>query len=274
MRITVLADNTVAVRNARGEHGLSFSVETGENCLLFDTGQGLVLADNAHALNVDLDAVDTVVLSHGHYDHTGGLAGVLRDAAGPLTVHAHPDALLPKYKRDDGKARDIGMPAESREAIHEGRCRFIPSRESAQIAPGIRTTGEIPRLHPRESITEPFCLDPAGCRPDPLLDDQALVMETMHGTVILLGCAHCGIINTLDHIQQLMAGKPIHAVMGGMHLGSATESRMEWTLRELHRFRISLLVPMHCTGQKANAALWAAFPHVCQSGGAGAAFDF
>ena len=274
MNITVLSDNTVAARAARGEHGLAFWIETGENCLLFDTGQGLVLADNAQALRVDLDAVDTIVLSHGHYDHTGGLADVLRETTGPVVVYAHPDAHLPKYQQGEGGVRDIGMPAACRDAMLGGRCRFTPSRQSAEVAPGIWTTGEVPRQHPEEATTEPFCRDPEGREIDLLSDDQALFMWTAQGTVILLGCAHSGIINTLDHVQGLTDGKPVRAVMGGMHLRSATEDRMAWTIRELRRFKINLLVPMHCTGQKSVAALWAAFPNTCQACGVGTLFEF
>jgi len=274
MKITILADNTVAVRDVRGEHGLAFWIDTGVNCLLFDAGQGLVLADNAQALRVDLDAVDTIVLSHGHYDHTGGLAHVLRETLDPVAIHAHPDALLPKYQRGKAGVRDIGMPAECREAILGGRCRFTPSRRSAEVAPGIRTSGEIPRRHPEEAIAEPFCRDPEGREPDPLSDDQALFMGTAQGTIVLLGCAHAGIINTLDHVQGTTNGMPVCAVIGGMHLRSATEDRMAWTIRELRRFKINLLVPMHCTGQKSVAALWAAFPDACQPCGAGTVFEF
>lgn len=274
MKITVLADNIVAARNARGEHGLSFVIDTGGNRLLFDTGQGLVLADNAQALGVDLGAVNAVVLSHGHYDHTSGLVAVLRQAAGAVTVHAHPDALLPKYHQDKTGVRDIGMSDETREAIHGGRCRFLPSRQSTEIAPGIRTTGEIPRQHLEEAISEPFYRDREGRAPDPLQDDQALFLETTQGSIILLGCAHAGIVNTLDHVQRLTCNKPIHAVIGGTHLRSATAERMHWTIRELRRFNIKLLIPMHCTGQKSVAALWSAFPNTCQVGGAGTVFEF
>jgi len=274
MKITVLADNTVAVRNMRGEHGLAYWIDTGENSLLFDTGQGLVLADNAQALQMDLDAVDTIVLSHGHYDHTGGLASILHQTTNSVAIHAHPGVIQPKYQQGEKGGRDISMPEACREALLGGRCQFIPSRGSVEVAPGIRTTGEIPRLHPEEAIIEPFCRDPEGNEVDLLLDDQALFMGTTQGTVVLLGCAHSGIINTLDYIQGLTQGTPLRAVIGGMHLRSASEDRMTWTIRELHRFNINILAPMHCTGQKAIAELWAAFPFNCQPVGVGTCFLF
>jgi len=274
IRIAILSDNTVGARNALGEHGLAFWVETSRHRLLFDTGQGFVLAHNARALGLNLRLVDSVILSHGHYDHTGGLAGVLHATTGPVMVYAHPAALLTKYQRGETGVRDIGMSAECRDVILGGRYRFTPSSRSAEVAPGLRMTGEIPRLHPGEAITEPFCRDAAGQEADLLPDDQALFIETDRGTVVLLGCAHAGIINTLDHVQSLTDGKPIRAVLGGMHLRSATEDRLTWTKRALSRFKINCLVPMHCTGPKAAAALWTAFPLACQAGGTGAHFIF
>ena len=274
MTITVLADNTVVSRHALGEHGLAVWIDTGELCLLFDTGQGRALAENARALRSDLDAVDTIVLSHGHYDHAGGLADVVRVAACPVTVHAHPDVLAPKYQRVEAGPREIGLPAESRQALADAHCRFIASRGPVEIGPGIWTTGEIPRVHPEEEAAEPFFRDAEGEEADRLLDDQALFVETSGGTVVLLGCAHAGPINTLDHIRTLTDGRPVRAVLGGMHLRMASEARIEWTVRELRRFDIGLLAPMHCTGAKAIAELWSAFPAACRPAGAGSRWEF
>jgi len=273
LKITVLSDNIAAAAGVRGEHGLAFLIEAGTRRLLFDTGQGLVLADNAHALGVALGAVDTVAISHGHYDHTGGLAAVLRGATAQVAVHAHPDALEPKYKRDSAAVRFIGIPPGTRESLMTGRNRLVLSRVPVEVAPGIRMTGEIPRRHAEEAITEPFCRDPGGQLPDPLMDDQAIFIETSGGTAVILGCAHSGVINTLEHIVQLTEGKKVRAVIGGMHLGSATPERIDWTIRELRRFSIELLVPLHCTGQKAAVALWTAFPEACRTGGAGTVFE-
>lgn len=210
-RITLLADDTVAARSSRGEHGLCFHVETGDRRILFDTEQGLVLADNARALGIDLGAVDTVVLSHGHYDHTGGLPTVLATARAPVAVHLHPDALQPKYHG----ARAIGMPPAARDALKTPACRLIFSREPGEVAPGLFRTGEIPRRHPEEALAEIFHLDPGGITPDPLLDDQSLYFDTPQGTVVLLGCAHAGVIHILEHVQTPTRNRPISAVIEG-----------------------------------------------------------
>jgi 7,8-dihydropterin-6-yl-methyl-4-(beta-D-ribofuranosyl)aminobenzene 5'-phosphate synthase len=270
IRLTVLADDCVAARTARGEHGLCFHIEAGSRRILFDTGQGLVLADNAQALGIDLGAVDTIVLSHGHYDHTGGLPAVLAAARGPVTLHLHPAALEPKYHF----TRSIGLPPAARAALKRPNISLIQSREPGEIAPGLFRTGEIPRPHPEESLTEVFHLDPDGREPDPLLDDQSLYFDTPHGIVVLLGCAHAGVIHILEHIQTLTNRRPLHAVIGGMHLGAAVPARRQWVIDRLRRFAPSLLVPMHCTGMNATADLWQAFPGACRPGGAGAVFEF
>ena len=164
------------------------------------------------------------------------------------------------------------MPSECRESLF-GRCRFSSSKSPLEVVRGIRTTGEILRMHPEEAFTNSFYEDPEGQTPDLFMDDQALCIATEQGTVVLLGCAHAGVINTLDHVVHVTEGAPIRAVIGGMHLGSVTEKRLAWTLYELRRFDIGMLAPMHCTGQKATAALWKAFPGVCREWGAGTSFE-
>ena len=271
--VTLLAENTSEGRGIRGEHGLAFRIERDGQRILFDTGQGLVLTDNAARLNVELAAVDALVLSHGHYDHTGGVAQVLAAADRKLPVYAHPAALQPKYRATAGGVREIGMPAVCRQAL-DTQARLILSTTGATIAEGIRTSGEIPRIHPEEASDEHFCLDAAGQVDDPIADDQALIVANGAGIVVLLGCAHAGLINTLDHVRGLTNGAPIRAVVGGLHLRSATPERLEWTLRELQRFDIAQFYPMHCTGFAATATLWQALPGRVQMAGAGASLEF
>jgi 7,8-dihydropterin-6-yl-methyl-4-(beta-D-ribofuranosyl)aminobenzene 5'-phosphate synthase len=274
IRVTVLASNTVGTRGLLAEHGLAFWVEAGDRRLLFDTGQGLVLAANAKALSIDLQTVDTVVLSHGHYDHTGGLASVLGKTLGCVTVHAHPDALLPKFHREEAGTRSIGIPLPSLTSLSGPRCHLLPSREPVEVMPGVCTTGEIPRRHLDEPTTEPLCLDPEGDHADPLLDDQALFVATGQGTIVLLGCAHAGVVNTLDRIKDLTGNAPLRAVLGGLHLRAASPERLARTLAALQRFAIETLCPMHCTGMAATAALWATFPGGCVPGAVGTTWAF
>ncbi len=274
LRIVILSENTAEGRGLRGEHGLAFWVERGDNRLLFDTGQGLVWSDNAAALRLDLARLDGIVLSHGHYDHTGGLEQVLGRVAKPIPVHAHPDALQPKYRQTADGVREIGMPTGCRKALDGANAQVMLARKPADVAPGIRTTGEIPRRHPEERAEERFYRDADGRREDPVLDDAALILETTAGIVVLLGCAHAGLINTLEQVCELTSGAPIRAVVGGMHLRSASPERIAWTLRELRRFDIGTLIPLHCTGQQAAAALWQALPKSCHSAGAGTQLNF
>jgi 7,8-dihydropterin-6-yl-methyl-4-(beta-D-ribofuranosyl)aminobenzene 5'-phosphate synthase len=273
-RIAILSDNCVDNHNTRAEHGLAFWIETEDQCLLFDTGQGLVLEDNAQVLDLDLDAVDTVVLSHGHYDHTGGLPALLHRTGGDIRIIAHPAAFSPKYKRAGAGTRYIGIPPALLEVLLGLSNPPVSTPLPLEVAPGIWSTGEIPRTHPEETSTEGFCTDVQGVDDDPLLDDQAVFFDTSRGIVVLLGCAHAGLINTLDHVRRLAQGRPIHAVLGGTHLRSASPSRLAWTLEELKFFSLQRVVAMHCTGPQATAALWNAFPGICSPGGTGMSFDF
>ena len=274
IRLSVLADNTVLAGNTMGEHGLAFCVDTDEKCILFDTGQGRVLLANAEVMQLNLDAVDTVILSHGHYDHTGGLGLVLRNAASPVTVITHPDARLSRFYNSDSGVRDISMPSECQTALLGDRCKIITSKVPVEVSRGIWTTGEVPRKYKEEQISEPFFLDSECAKPDPIMDDQAVYIATDSGTVVLLGCAHSGVINTLDHIKTLTGEKPIRSVIGGMHLRASDDVRLRWTLKKLAEFEIGIISPMHCTGYRAFAAIFSAFPLACRPCGAGMVMNF
>ena len=269
MTITVLVEDSVSRPILLAEHGLAFWIDTGAHGLLFDTGQSRLILSNANELKLDLDAVDSVVLSHGHYDHCNGLAAVLANAGGNVTVYAHPRALDPKYGKTETGTRPIGMSIQCRRALCEGCHNLKTVTTPTEITPGMFLTGEIPRSHPEEQSESRYCLDAQGLRSDPFLDDQALFMKTSGGTVVVLGCAHAGVINTLDYIHHLTANQPIYTILGGMHLHSASDERIAWTIASLRRFSIERFYPMHCTGAKAVAALWTAFPGRCFPCGVG-----
>ncbi|MFH1476521.1 MAG: MBL fold metallo-hydrolase [Verrucomicrobiota bacterium] len=271
--ITILVEDSVSVPVLKAEHGLAFWIDTGARRILFDAGQSRLILDSAKELKLDLDAVDTIALSHGHYDHCGGLADVLANAASAVTVYAHPRALDPKYRHAATGTREIGMSIQCRQALCKGRHNLKKITTPTEIAPGMFLTGEIPRSHPEEQGESVFCLDAQGTQADPFLDDQALFFGTPAGIIVILGCAHAGVINTLDYIRHLAGDQPLHTVLGGMHLHSASDERIAWTIKSLRQFSVERFYPMHCTGAKALAALWTAFPRRCFPCGVGATIN-
>ena len=250
LRITTLSENTAGVGNFLAEWGLSILVETDEVNILLDTSSGISASHNADILGIDLSKIDKIVLSHGHYDHTGGLRQILRKMRKEVEIIAHPDIWAAKYARRQGqKDRYIGMPFQRQELESLG-ARFNLTTKSIKITDNIMTTGEIPMVTDFEEI-EPnrfFVKEETGWQPDELLDDQALIINTEQGLVVILGCAHRGIINTLYYAQQLTGIKPIHMVLGGCHLISASKERIRSTIAALRELGIQKLGVSHCTG--------------------------
>ncbi len=263
VRITVLAENCVERPGLLAEHGLALWIEAGSQRVLFDTGQGGVLVNNAYRLGISLDRVDAVVLSHGHYDHTGGLVDALRGTR-PAAIYLHPEAMKPKVIRNqDGTSREVGMPPAAAESLQRHRDRLVLTDQPTPVAPALMVTGPVPRVTDFEDTGGPFFLDPKCRKPDPLTDDQAVFFESKQGTVVLLGCAHAGVINTLRFVRRLTGERPIHAVLGGMHLVGASPQRLTATIDALRALNPGSLGPAHCTGRTATAVLWESLPDRC-----------
>jgi 7,8-dihydropterin-6-yl-methyl-4-(beta-D-ribofuranosyl)aminobenzene 5'-phosphate synthase len=248
VKITTLVNNTMP-RPLRSEHGLSFWIEYAGRNILFDTGQTDAIVHNAELLDIDLSQTDMIVLSHGHYDHTGGLKAVLESAPN-ANVFLHPDAPKLRYSHPPGKPpKDVSMPAGACDTIAElfPKGRVFYTAQPTRIAANIQVTGAIPRMTDYEDTGGPFYLDEHRCQADLLTDDQALLLETAKGLVVVLGCAHAGLINTLEYAGQL-TGLPIYAVIGGMHLRAASENRIEKTMEALQKYHPEIVAPCHCTG--------------------------
>ena len=274
IKITVLSENTAQGAGLLAEHGLAYWIEFDGRRVLFDTGQGGVLAHNAFRLGVQLRETDDIVLSHGHHDHTGGLPEALC-LARHAVVHAHPAALQQRYvKEQDGTIREIGMPFPARRALHEHPQRLVKTEGPSVILPHLTITGPIPRHHEFESYDGRFFLGGDCSHPDPLDDDQAVYVQTLQGTLVLLGCAHAGPINTLDYVCQLTGSNDIFAVIGGLHLYDAPPERISQTIEHLKQFGIKRMAIGHCTGTAAMVAIWNAFPGQCSTLHVGARFEF
>ncbi len=255
LHITTLSENTAGLGNFLGEWGLSILVETDGPNILFDTGQSISASHNADILGIDLSQIDKIVLSHGHFDHTGGLRQVLRRIGKEIEIIAHPDMWQAKYATREGEDRYIGIPFQRQELESLG-ARFNLTTESVRLTDNIMTTGEVPMVTDYEEI-EPYLVvkEDAGFKPDKLLDDQALIINTEPGLVVILGCAHHGIINTLYHAQQLTGVKTIDTVLGGCHLMDASEERVWLTIAALKEIGVQRLGVSHCTGLPASAIM-------------------
>lgn len=262
-RITVLCENTVQGMGLLGEHGFSAFVELpGEN-ILFDTGQGMSLIPNSLRLQKDLRSVSKLVLSHGHLDHVGGLMAFL-ELKGCCPVVAHPDIFTERFwllSTPDGREKplSVGVPWTQTYLTTRG-AKFEWVRDFVEIAPNVFLTGEVPRKTLFELGSPKFAvLGDAGWMQDPLLDDFSMVLKTAQGLVIVLGCAHSGVVNIINHAVDRTGENRIHAVIGGTHLGLSPEPQLDPTIRALKEFDIRILAVSHCTGQAPVARLASEF---------------
>ncbi|MFC1909880.1 MBL fold metallo-hydrolase [Chloroflexota bacterium] len=259
IKITTLTENT-ANYGCIAEWGLSILVEVDDMRILVDTGLSFSAAHNARMMGIDLSGLDCIVLSHGHCDHTGGLRNILQ-MSGEVKVIGHPDIWDRKYVRrsQNEPEKYNGIPFTCDELESYG-ARFTLSREPVAITDRIMTTGEIPMLSSYETLEKNlFVKNGNSFSPDKLDDDLALVINTDFGLVVITGCAHRGLINTLWHAQKVTGNELVYAAIGGTHLMRASDERIENTIADLQSIGIQKLGVSHCTGFQATARLSQAF---------------
>ncbi len=272
VKITTLSDNT-AREGFLSEWGFSLLVETGGKRILFDTGAGDVAVRNAAKMGISLTKLDAIVLSHGHYDHTGGLLAVLKEA-GPCKIIAHPNIWKTSYSIHPGdeSPHSIGIPF-SREELEQSGASFVLSTSPVDIFHGIITSGEIPLVTAYEKVDEDLLIESEGdFTQDILGDDLAMIITTPDGLIVILGCGHHGVVNTLLQARTLIGISRVAAVIGGMHLYSAQEERVDNTIAGLKNMGVEKLIVSHCTGKQASERLKQEFGKACLFNSAGSQF--
>jgi 7,8-dihydropterin-6-yl-methyl-4-(beta-D-ribofuranosyl)aminobenzene 5'-phosphate synthase len=250
LNLTVLSENRVVDPNLIAEQGLSILIDTPHEKILFDTGQTEAFLKNAKQLNINMSTIRKVILSHGHYDHTGGLSSLLQETT-PLEVFCHPNLFNKKFNLINGEKLDIGVRWEKADLEDLG-ARFILKTHPKEILPHIWISGEIPRLTEYEYIAETYqeqILE--SFIHDEIHDDMVLIIHTKRGLVILLGCGHAGPINSIKHAMRITGENKIHAIIGGMHLHRAPDEKIARIVENLIHLQPDYIVPLHCCGFRA-----------------------
>jgi 7,8-dihydropterin-6-yl-methyl-4-(beta-D-ribofuranosyl)aminobenzene 5'-phosphate synthase len=257
IRITTLSENTASTSYLLAEWGFSALIEIDSMTILLDTGLSSSVPHNAGILGIDLKKVDRIALSHGHSDHTGGLQDVLRLMRKQVDIIAHPGIWDEKYARQNDRTyRYIGIPFQ-RPVLESLGASFTLSTSPVRITDDILTTGEVPEITEYEQI-EPnrfYVREDGELKPDGLADDLALIINTKPGLVVILGCGHRGLINTLRHAQKLTRRQEIRMVLGGCHLIGSSQERLRLTIDALQEMNVQRIGVSHCTGLPAAAVM-------------------
>jgi len=255
LRVTILS--TMMTQIGVGEWGFAALIETDGNRILFDTGQRPDTVQlNAASMKIDLSDVEEVVLSHNHGDHTGGLVTLRQDLAAQnesamSTAHVAPGIF---WERPGTPPTWSMAPKKAQYESSGGR--FVTHESAIEIHPGIWLTGPIPRVHPEKNYgvrvngehRTGTVISPSGEIKDDIPESMSLVINTRKGLVVISGCGHAGLINTLEFAKKITGVENIHAAIGGFHLLQASDTEIEWTAQKLLELRTDNFMGAHCTG--------------------------
>lgn len=251
LKITVLTDNLVRKRGLLAEHGLSLWIEHDGEYLLFDTGQTSVFAHNAREMGIDLAKTQAIVISHGHYDHGGGLEFYDQLFSSPR-VFVHPDALLPKYLKAtqfDQQHRAIGFPWQLTD-LPDLEHHLMRNTATMQVGENAVLFSDTPQKVDFEKVADDLLIEKNGTMvQDGMHDEQFLVIDQPEGLTVIVGCSHPGIVNILKYVRLFYPDKPVHTLIGGMHLEQVSAERLQKTIEAFRAMDIKQIIPLHCTGQ-------------------------
>ncbi len=290
IEIHILADNNVQIGQVIGEAGFAALVRVGyddssEFQFLFDTAGGTpALGHNVGILkerhDQDLSQIELIILSHGHWDHSASVLKVFEMIGKPVPVLCHPDALLHKvFTSEDGEHHEIGIHEYYKVSDLESITEVIVTKEPYEVADGIMTTGTVPRTNDFEKLTGNLLkitiIKDGKETPDLIQDDLSVFFQLKDGSIVILtGCCHSGVVNTVEHVVSETGSSSVVGIIGGLHLHDASKERLTKTTEYLKQYPLTTIGACHCTGLKGRAALMYAFEEPFKNVGAGSVLKF
>lgn len=276
-KVTVVCENTSPIPGLIGEYGLSMMIES-DSVTLFDTGQGLGIINNLNTLGKNIASIEKIILSHGHFDHTGGLLSVLQNYSGNLPVYLHPEAYSNKIALIETPNGNMEIPAGipfPRDVCEKEGAEFKFINGFTEIRRGLFAISDVKRAEGWQTWDVRLKVKEGNeIKSDPFNDDLSLLIETESGPVVLLGCAHAGIIEILDNIKEETGHKEFHAVIGGTHLGTAPEEYVQRAMDTLESYNVKIIGATHCTGFNIACRMARRFKERFINATGGTAFEF
>ncbi|UCE15023.1 MAG: MBL fold metallo-hydrolase [Candidatus Heimdallarchaeota archaeon] len=268
--IQIIVDNNAGPGGTLGESGFSALAEvtytdSTSMKLLFDTGPSPVaFLNNVKKLKIDLTLIDAIILSHGHWDHVGGLKEAIALSKKRVPVICHPEALLPKVLIEKGKVSDIGIQGYITTNDLKNKTNLITKTTSHKLSESVLTTGKVPRQNDFELLSgrlKKITTVKNGTNvPDKIEDDLSLIFHLVDDTIVILsGCCHSGIVNTTALATELTCSSKVVGIIGGLHLHDASDERLSKTVQALKKYPIKKMAPCHCSGLRGKFALSAPF---------------
>lgn len=252
-KLTVAIDNCVPTNGKfpfLAEHGLSMLLETSDRRILLDAGQSSAILHNLSLLGVTPSSLDMIVISHGHYDHTGGLYPLLSHAKKRIPVYLHEEAFKSRFAVSETQRKFVGIPY-CKDQLSALGADWKSLREPLELIPDVWLSGTVPRLTSYETGDARLVVHDAssGCDcQDDLLDDMAIFYKSAKGLVVISGCTHSGLVNMVQHGLEITGCEHLHGWIGGTHLGPVAARQQEQTIAQLEAYQPEFVAANHCTG--------------------------